>query len=60
MLGTGVADEDLPCPHGMVTTAIGGAGINGMTVIDALANRVALDDLDTHDGSGGSGLLDRS
>lgn len=51
--GTGVADKDLPCSHGMVAATIGGAGINGVTVVDTLADRVAFDDLDTHDGSGG-------
>ncbi len=60
MLRTGVADKDLPCPHRMVPTTIGWAGINGVTVVDALADCVAFDDLDTHDGSGGRDLLDRS
>ena len=53
-----VADQDLLCLDAVTATAVGRAGINGMTVVDATTNGVAFDYLDTHDGGcNGSSLL---
>ncbi len=41
----------------MASAAIGRAGIDLMTVVDATADRVALNYLDTHVGDGGNGVL---
>ena len=41
----------------MASTTIGGAGIDGVTVIDATADSVTLDDLDTHVVGGGRGCV---
>lgn len=53
-----VADQDLLCLDVVATAAIGRAGINSMTVVDATTDCVAFYYLDTHDGGGnGNGLL---
>lgn len=46
-----VAHQDLLCLDAVATTAIGRAGINSMTVVDATTDCVAFDYLDTHDGA---------
>lgn len=50
MSRTGVAHEDFFSPDGVAATAIGRAWVDGMTVVDAAAYRVALDDFDAHVG----------
>lgn len=47
-----VANQDLLCLDIVATTAIGRAGINSMTVVDATTHCVAFDYFDTHDGCG--------
>ncbi len=41
----------------MTTTAIGRAGIHRVSIVDAPADCVAFDDLDTHDSGGGGNDL---
>ena len=41
----------------MATAAVGRAGVDGMTVVDAATDCVAFDHLDTHDSKGKSGRL---
>ena len=55
MLRARVAYKDFSCLDFVTSTAIGRAGINGMTVVDAAADRIALNDFDTHYGFGNPG-----
>lgn len=47
---TGVAHQDFFSSDGVAATTIGRAWVDGMTVVDATAYRVALDDFDAHVG----------
>ncbi|MCJ1426245.1 hypothetical protein MMC29_004148, partial [Sticta canariensis] len=47
---TGVAHEDFFVPDHMVAASIGGAWVDGMTVINAAADRIALGDSYAHVG----------
>lgn len=44
-----VANKDLPCLDIVASTAVGGTGIDRVTVVYAATHSVALHDLDTHD-----------
>lgn len=48
----------LSCLDVVASTAICRAGIHRVSVVDASADCVAFDDLDTHDGGCGNGLFD--
>ena len=52
-----ITNQDLLCLDVVTTTAIGRAGINSMTVVDAATDCVAFDYFDTHDGSGDDNRL---
>lgn len=60
MVGTCVADKDLPYRHFVTSAANQVACINCVGEVNAATNCVELDDLETHDGYGGNGLLDGS
>ena len=45
-----VANQDFLCSHGMIATSVSGTGVNGVTVVDAAADRVTFDNSDTHVG----------
>lgn len=47
---TGVAHQDFFVPDNMVAASIGGAWVDGMAVINAAADRIALRDSDAHVG----------
>ena len=47
---TGVAHQDFFVPDNMVAPSIGGAWVDGMAVINAAADRIALGDFDAHVG----------
>ena len=56
-----VTDQDLLCLDAVATTAVGGAGIHSMAVVDTATYCVAFNYLDTHNGGGkGSSLLVKS
>lgn len=44
----GVADEDRLLLDGVAALAAGGAGVDGVAVVEAAADGVALDDLEAH------------
>ena len=46
----GVADEDGLLLDGMASLGAGGAGVDGMAVVEAATDGVALDHLDAHGG----------
>ena len=52
-----VADQDILCLDAVAAAAIGRAGINSMTVVDATTDCVAFDYLDAHNGKGNGGRL---
>ncbi len=50
MPGACVAYENFLCSHSMISTSIGGTSVNGVTVIDATADRITFDNSNTHVG----------
>lgn len=54
-----VANKDLPCLDIVASTAVGGTGIDRVTVVYAATHGVALHDLDTHVDGGVYGLVRR-
>ena len=53
MSRTGIADENVFDIDKVITTSILRAGVDGVTVVNAFADRVELDDFDAHDSCGG-------
>lgn len=45
---TSVSDQDGLLLHGVASLATGAAGVHGMAVVEATADRIALDDLEAH------------
>ena len=52
MVAAGVSNQDHLLLDSVVAMTIGSAGLNGVVVVKAAADRVAFGDLDTHDGDG--------
>lgn len=50
MRGAGVADQDCLLLDAVAALVVAWAGVDGMTVVETLANRVAFDDLVAHGG----------